>query len=380
MGNEQDNSQTADNATATESVAPLAEELGPMGPPAGDDSDEVESSLILDTFFGDGTAEVSNSGSGQGKGSNESDGQSQGSLAPPKAASAANGEGDSPSPGSSSTQQTATTSNGGEGTAAQTPGQGQQPSSEPGTSPQTELSVEDRLRLANANALAEQNRQLIERLQRLENGQKPQDQGQGQTPTSSQPGADEQPLRLAVPDNLYNGIFSEDEATSKQSLNLLISAVAHNAMQAALAKVGPLVDQKLQGVTQTLEASKQQEGMEEAYFGRYPAHKNELFRPLIQSVVQEKYQQFPHAAWDETMMDAVGATVNAKLKALGVDPSAMASSSASAAGSDQNGQGQQQEKGKDASQPKPKPAPMLDTSNRGGVPSDAGDFIAATFG
>lgn len=383
--NSNQSAANADNATATETVGPLVPELGPNGVPVnpqGDDQgDGVDHNFLLDTFFGEGQSELPNSGEGQGKGSNSSDGQQQaGSLAPQPAAPAANGgEVSPPVPGASPTQQPGQNEqNDGAGKAAQTPGQGQaQPSPEPAPAPQ--LSVEDRLRLASAQALEQQNRELLERLRRFEQGgQQPQPQGQGgqQAPTTQPAGGQEPPLRLAVPDALYNAVFDENPQTSRQALDVLITAVAQNAVNHVLQRVEPLIDQKLSMVTQAVEGQKKVSEMERQYFDRFPTHNNQLYRPVIQAAVDEKFKAFPYAQWDETMMDAVGATVNEKLKALGIDPS---SGQGKQEQTGQNGQGQQQANGTQ----RQKPAPMLDGSTRTGgdkVPNNAGDFIRSTFG
>lgn len=373
----------ADNATAGTGVLALAPELGPNGlpihPPSGEEGESVDANFLMDTFFGEGTAPPpENSAEGQAKGPNSADGGTQeGSLAPPQSAPAANAGEGSPQSGPSSEQQPGQKQVGGEGAAAQTPGQGQaQPSPEPQpAAPQ--LSVEDRLRLASATALEEQNRQLIERLRAVEGGQQ-QPQGQGQQqPSGQQPAGGEEPaLRLVVPDPLYDAVMSEDPATSKQAMSMLITAVAQNAVAHTLQRVVPLIDQRMAAVTQAIEGSKQVGDMEKAYFERFPVHNNELFRSLIQSVVAEKYKAFPHAKWDEVMMDAVGATVNERLAKLNIDPSTVSSNGGA------QPQGQQQQQGGNGSGQRPKPAPMLDGSTRTGnkVPQDQGDFIRSTFG
>lgn len=369
-------SAAADNATATETVGPLAPELGPNGNPVnpqGDDQgDGVDTNFLLDTFFGEGQAEP-NSGEGQTKGSTSSDGQSdKGSLAPPAAAPAANAGEVSPQSGASSGQQTGQQQGSEAGATTQTQPQGTQPSGE--SQPASQLSVEDRIALASVNALKEQNEQLLARLRQLEQGgQQPQPQGQGgQQPQPTQTGqGQEPPLRLSVPDPLFQAMFDENPATSKQAVDLLVTAVAQNAVNHVMQRIGPIVDQRMAEVTQAIEGSKQVSAMEEAYFERFPQHKQQLYRPLIQQVVDEKFKQFPYAVWDENMMDSVGATVTEKLKAIGIDPSAGQQQQQG-----QNGQSQQQANGQQ------KPAPMLDGSTRAGgnkVSHDAGDFIRNTF-
>lgn len=382
----QNTDQSPDNAAAGEAVMPLAAELGPNGlpvhPPQGEEPAAVDHDLIMDTFFGEGSMEPK-SGAGQAKEPNASGDQSdQGTLAPPAAASAANGEeGSSGKPGPSSTpaQQTGEGQAGAEGKAPQTPGQDGTASPEPKPAAQ-ELSVEDRLKLAEHDALREQNRQLMERLSALERGGgQQQQQGQGQKPQTEQPGAGtEPPLRLVVPNDLYDGIFSEDRNTSQAAMSLLITGVAQNAVNAAKELLGPMIDQRMAQVTQAIQAGEQISKMEDDYYKRFPSHKNELFKQLIQSVVDEKYKLFPNAPWDDIMIDAVGSTVNARLTALGIDPATM-QQNGKPLEEGQNGQGLQAN-----GDGRPKPAPMLDATNRGGsgeskVPSDSGDFIASTF-
>jgi hypothetical protein len=188
-------------------------------------------------------------------------------------------------------------------------------------------------------------------------------------------------LRLVVPDQLYDGLMSEDRATAQQSMSLLITAVAQNAAKAALAAVPAIVDQRVSAVTQALEGNKQVEQMEQDYYNAYPAHNNPLFRELIASETAETYKQFPHAPWNADMINAVGAKVNAKLTALGINPVAMVNGQGQGDGSE--GQGQGNGSGNGQPGPRPKPAPMLDASARSGssgVPQDAGDFIRNTFG
>lgn len=379
------NSQSADNSTAGAEVTALAPELGPNGipinPPEGEAPPTVEHDFIMDTLFGDGNAEPpANSGEGQTKGSNSSDGQSQqGNLAPPAAAPAANGEEGSPQSGSSSTQQQSGQQQGsGEGASTQTPAQGSPASAETQPPP---LSVEDRLRLASVDALSQQNQELLARLRAYEQGgQPPQQQGQGQQPQPNQPGGgQEPPLRLVVPDPLFDAMMSDDPATAKQGMSVLITAVAENAVQAAMKRVVPLIDQRMSAVTQALTQGEEVQKMEASYFERFPTHNNELFKPLIQQVVHDKYKTFPHAKWDEVMMDAVGATVNEKLKAIGIDPS---NANGGQQQTGQNGQGQTNGNGNGQPPARQKPAPMLDGGTRsgGGVPDNASDFITSTFG
>jgi hypothetical protein len=317
--------QSPDNATPTEQVIEPLGEFGPNGmpinPPQGEAPANVDNDLIMDTFFGDGGFEP-NSAAGQAQGSNAADGQSTvGSLAPPQPAPAANeGEG-SPQPGPSPTPQPsgeqAPSAGGG---APQTPGQPVPGSPEPPT-PAPGLTAEDRLALASLDGLKRQNAELLEALRTAQGGQ-PQP-GQGTQPQPGQPGAApaEQPLRLTVPDQLFQAIFDENPQTSKQGLDLLVTAVAHNAVTATLAKVQPMIDARLGEVLGSIESSKKVQSMEEAYYERFPAHKNELYRPLIQQITDEKYKAFPHAEWNDVMIDAVGSTVNAKLAALGINTS-----------------------------------------------------------
>jgi hypothetical protein len=227
--------------------------------------------------------------------------------------------------------------------------------------------VEDRLALASVEGLREQNRQLLERLN--QQGQS-QPQGQGTQPQTQQPGAgQEQVQRLVVPDQIAAAIMSDDPNAAKQGMDLLITAVAHNAVNMALAKVAPMIDAKMAEVVQYVQGGTQVNKMEEDFFKRFPHLNNELYRPVIQATVDEKFKAFPGARWDEVMMDAVGSTVNSKLQALGINPVAPNAP----AGQEPNGQ----------TQPKPngraKPAAQLDGSTRSSVPANQGSFIADTF-
>lgn len=367
----------ADNATAGTEFIPPVGEIGPNGlpvnPPQGEAPADVDNEFIMNTFFGDGAAEPPKSDGGQASEPKPSDGQSQPEpLAPPAAAPAATGsEGGSQEPAPSPSPQPAgEQAPPAEGAAPQTPAPGSQPAAEPQPSA---ISVEDRLTLANARALAEQNQQLIERLRALEAGGQPQPGQPAQPGTQpAQPGApaEEAPLRLVVPDTLFAALNSDDPNEFRQGLNVLITAVAQNAVQEAVKKADALVQSRMGEVVQTIQGGKQVEEMETKFFERFPQLNNQLYRPLIQQTTEEKYKLFPHAAWDEVMMDAVGATVQQKLQALGVPVEQPAVQPAPG--------GQAPPTPKSNGGKPPKPAPMLDTSTRG-EPQDAGDFISATF-
>jgi hypothetical protein len=343
--------------------APIQPEFGPSGaplePPAGDDTPQQDSDLIMDTFFGE---DKPNSSSDQTDGSKDDDGQGKGSLARPETAPAANGEGDDSQSGSPSTQQ------GGEqgpvgDKGTQTPGR--QDPTPPVPESSTEPTAEQRLKDAELAALREQNAALLARLSSPETTKPSAEPG-----TAPQPEAGKEEIQpLAVPDNVFAAMFGEDPAVAKGAVNLLLTSVAHIAVKRALEAVPALIDARLGAVTEQTKAQQKVNEMEEAYFSAYPQHKNKLFMPLIQQVTEEKYKLFPHAEWDDNMIASVGATVTERLKALNIDPSVNAAPVP-------DGKDEPKPKPK----PKPKPDPMLDTSTRGGEPSEAGDFIAATFG
>lgn len=368
----------APSAPAAPEYSSLTPELGPNGlpinPPAGEEGAAVDNDLIMNTFFGDGQYDppANKSGSGQAKGSNEPDGVSQGSLASPEAAPAANGEDGSPQPGPSSTPQPTPEQAPAGAPPSPTPAPGAQPAAEGGAP--AEISLEDRLVLANARALQEQNAALLARVQALESGAQPGQQSQPPAvPDQSGGQGQEQPLRLTVPDQLAAAIFSEDDATSRQGLNLLVSAVAQNAVNEAVRQSKLIVQQSLSGLVTAQEQTRQVQSMEETFYGRHQDLKNPLFRQLIQQTVDEKYKALPNAPWDDLLMDTVAATVRVKLKALGIDSKQEAEPPAQPG----NGNGAAPQP-----QPRPQPAPMLDASTRGGsggVPQDSGDFIKNTF-
>lgn len=382
-----DNTATApDNATPADSMSELVSELGPNGnpihPPQGEAPAELDSDFIMDTLFGSGNSSgdgnKSNPASGQTQGSNDAGGAPQDNRsATPAVAPAANGGEGSPQSGPSPTPlQPERQSTGADGTQPQTQAPGQQPaaSAEP---PAPTLSVEDRLALASVNALREENANLLERLRAAEQGGQQSGQTGAQTQQPGHPtGAAVEPLRLSVPDNIMAGIFSEDAQQSKQALDVLISAVATNAVAAAVRQASAIVDQRLQGLVQVSQQVETVKTQEEAFYGRHPQLKNELYRPVIASTTQELYREFnDRLEWNETTMDAVAARVNKKLKDLGIDVGMVP-------GQQQNGSSQPpqaQAPAQSGNGATPKPAPMLDATSRGAVQADAGDFIRNTF-
>ena len=234
------------------------------------------------------------------------------------------------------------------------------------------------MRIANANALAEQNRQLLERLRALESGQAQPPAGQGQPPaqTGTQPGQPPQvePVRLTVPPQWFDALNSDDPATAKQALDGIVSAVATNAVQTALQRVDAVLNQRFQTYEQAAETSRAIQTQEEQFYAAFPALKEDLYRPLIEQETQALYRELPQLAWNQDTINAIGTRVTNKLKALGIPvgmvPGAQPQGDgggAPPAGQRLNGQ--------------QRPAPMLDASTRGGgAPLDDGNFIASTLG
>lgn len=377
MADKNNTQPQADNATATAQVTAPLPEFGPAGPEAGEEPEPQDSEFIMNTLFGDGSEKPpveagKKAGAAQADGSQAPSGQSSAVAPASGSAPAANGEEGSPSePGPSPSQPATQEQTPAGGQTPQTQDRGQQPPSSSEPPAQTGLSLDDRLKLANADALRRQNEELLQRLAALEKGGQPQTAGTGEAPPSQQSGAPQEQVHLTVPPQLAEAIFNdENPAQSKQAMDLLVSAVATAAVNHAISKIGPMVDQKLQqfaGSLQMAETAKTQEG---AYFERFPAHNNPLYRPLIQETVEQIYKEMPHLSWDENTMDAVGARVQAKLQALGIS-----------VGMQPAPQGGNEAPPKPNGGQKPnKPAPMLDTTSRGGVPADAGDFITATLG
>lgn len=354
----------------------------PSGPKDGGTPPEVDSDFIMTTLFGENATPAADrkSAGDKDKGAKPAgDGADKGTAPPTPAPAASGGETAPPAeqppvPSDSPSQQPGTEQiPTGAPAAPQTPAPGTQPAAPAQPAPaQDGLTPEQRLQIANANALAEQNAQLMQRLRDIEAGKAPaQPQGQPQTGQSQQPGAPQrEQVHLAVPDQLYAQVFAEDETVSKQGLNLLVSAVASEAATHVMQKIGPMIAENLQRFEGSLTAKSASERQEEDYYGAFPTHKNPLYRQVIEAEMTAMTQAMPHASWTEDFRNALGARVNTKLQLLGfnvsIDPNAA------------NSQGGQPAQTGNGSQPSV-PAPMLAPSSRPAAAQGPEDFIAATF-
>jgi hypothetical protein len=121
-----------------------------------------------------------------------------------------------------------------------------------------------------------------------------------------------------------------------------------------------------------------QQSQEEDYYKAFPGHRNPLFRTAIESEMQKMAQEMPAAPWNEDFRNALGTRVNRTLQLLGINVGMVPGAKpAEGAGAPPAAGFGAQPQGNGGSPPPP--APMLDSSNRGAAPQDAGNFIAATF-
>ncbi len=350
----------------------------PAGPSDGDSAPSVDSDFIMSTLFGqDAPSEPASKPKGdQGTGAKPEGGTDQG-TAPPTPAPAAKGveaapQELSPVPGVSPSQPVVPEQKS-EGAAPVTPAPGTQPAAAEPAPQETRLTSEERLQLASIRGLQDQNQQLLDALRAAQTPQT-QQPGGAQAPQPSGGPAIEQ-VHLTVPDNLYDAVFAEDPGLSKRGLNVLVSSIATAAVNHVLQRVVPIVDQRISGYDSHNRATTTAQSQEEDYYTAFPAHRNPLFRTAIESEMQKMAQEMPTAPWNEDFRNALGTRVNRTLQLLGINvgmvPGAKPNGEQPAAGFGAQPQG-------NGATP-PAPAPMLDSSNRGAAPADAGNFIAATF-
>lgn len=352
----------------------------PQGPVDKGDVPNQDTGFIMDTLFGESPpvpSDKPNSGEGQAQGSTSPDAQTPGTPpAPPSSAPAANGGDGSPQPGPSPTPAAVTpqAEPAAGGAAPQTPAPGTVPAAAP-TPAAPELDAETRLRLAGLEALRAENARLREEMARA---QQPQQPG-GQTPAApGTPSAQPEQLQLRVPNDLIGAIFNEDANIAAQGMNTLISALATTVMNTTLQRVEAMLNQRFQAVDEQAQQLRAANDQEAAYYEAFPAHENELYRPVIAAAVDELYKELPHLAWDQQTIAAVGQRVNNKLLALGINVGMVPANPVVPAAGGQP----QQPAGTVPANGAQRPAPMLDSSTRGGggTPVEGSDFIRSTFG
>ena len=368
-------------ADEPEYSAPVPElPASPAGPSEGDAPPQVDSDFIMNTLFGQDAPEkppVTQKPTGdQGTGA-KPEGDADKGTAPPTPASAAKGSETAPPveqppvPGVSASQPAPEQKPAGK--APETPAPGQQPAAAEPTPAESRLTAEERLQLASLAGLRDQNQQLLDALrnqqQQPPTGQPPQPSG----------GVPIEQVHLTVPDALYGAVFAEDEQTSKRGLNVLVSSIATAAVNTVLQRVSPIVEAHLQRYDSSTRQSSTAQSQEEEYYTAFPTHRNPLFRTAIEAEMQKMAKEMPNTPWNEDFRNALGTRVNRTLQLLGIDVGMVP-------GAKPNGGGSQapaaagfgaQPAGNGGSPPAP--APMLDSSNRGAAPQDAGNFIAATF-
>lgn len=367
-------------ADAAPNTPPAAEEYtamvpelsaAPGGPPQGEEPPVQDSDFIMATLFGENATPSKKPAGDQGPGAKPAGGAPQESSAPPVVAPAAKGPEATPPvqpvPGAPGSQPVSEPKPAG-GPPAQTPAPGEQPAAAEQPPATSGLTPEDRLLLTNATNLASENRQLLEKLRRFESGEQQPPTGQ---PPSQQPGTAPEQVSLAVPPDLYSAVFSEDEATARNGMNVLVSAVATATMKSVMARVEPLIDSRLKGFDQTLTAQTDAKKQEDDYFKAFPGHSNPLFMPVIQSEIAALQAAVPGAIWNEDFRNALGARVHTKLQLLGF-PVGMVPAKEQAAQPGADGAPEERPAVSSA-------APMLDPSSRAAAPAGDSDFIAATF-
>jgi hypothetical protein len=364
--------------------APIAElPASPAGPQQGEAPPDADSDFIMSTLFGQDApvkAPVQAKPAGdQEPGAKPEGGETKG--APPTSPPAATEpeavpQEQPPVPGASPSQPVKEQPPA--QAAPKTPAPGQQPAAAEPPSAESRLTPEERLQLASIEGLRQQNQQLLDAL-RGQTAPQGQPGGGGAQPPVSQPsgGPPIEQVHLTVPDELYGAVFAEDERQSRHGLNVLVSSIATAAVNHVLQKVQPIVDQRIASYDNVNQSRNTAQAQEQDYYGAYPAHKNPVFRTVIEAEMGKMATEMPNAPWNEDFRNALGTRVNRTLQLLGFDVGMVPGARPNGAGQEAPpaaGFGAQPQGGSP-----PAPAPMLDSSARSAAPASASDFIAATF-
>lgn len=354
----------ADSPEAAQAAADAAKALGGMmqgeSPPFPADSDLPDHSNDIADIFGLGEE--------AGPVPNSSEGSSDGGASPSGATPAAEGgEGQAqpatppvpsqPQPGQ-------------QGEPSQAPAQPSPAPAAPATAPapsqgqQPDPTVQ--ALQAQVNALITQNAQLLERLSAPQGAgtQAPQPGPADQSgqPSEADPYMD---YRLAIPDDVANAIFDEDQNIAKAGMAHLVNSlgriVHERVLKSVTDRVLPRTLQEFQG---NLTLSQQQQQMREEYFREHPQHNDPGTRLIVAQEAETMWRENPTLPWDSNARAALGARVNAR---LGVTAAPQT-------------QGQQQQTTTQPA-PAPRPAAQMGASTRPATnqQDNEGDFITSVL-
>lgn len=136
----------------------------------------------------------------------------------------------------------------------------------------------------------------------------------------------EQPIdyrALAVPDQVYDAIFSEDVTTSKQGLNSLLAGLSqaiHTRLRAemgdTITRYGERAKSEQSAAQQQQTVAQQRQQMQDQFYGKFPALNNPIARQIVSTVAGQLAVELPNATWDDAYMASLGARAQSEIAKL----------------------------------------------------------------
>ena len=142
--------------------------------------------------------------------------------------------------------------------------------------------------------------------------------------------AGEQPYRYALTllKPIQDALLSEDPAQNISAIQTItndLGTIVHNTVLAQVRSEMRGMFDRLAGMATEARTGESREQATEAgrqaYFSKFPAHKNDLILPIISSENAKLAAAYPNAPFDDNYQNALGARVNAALEAIGAKPS-----------------------------------------------------------
>lgn len=184
------------------------------------------------------------------------------------------------------------------------------PSQEPAASEKSELdSLREELRQSQ-NLLAELQGQFIK-------------QGQGQKEPSEKP--QEAPkipdYMFQIPDEIANGVYSDDPSERKAALANLVSGIGQSVHQTLMAefenKLSSVQKELPERMSQTVEAQNLREQIRQDFYGNYKELDRPELYPLVKHFTGQVMAEGKYKSWGPALRDEIGKRTKAYLESFG---------------------------------------------------------------
>lgn len=146
------------------------------------------------------------------------------------------------------------------------------------------------------------------------------EQQPGQPAGGGSGGADDLPrYNLNLPQNVAAAILGDDPQQAVAGINNMLNSLAtivhHNVRLEMQQRFGQLINAAREQDSQAQTATAIEQARED-YYKAFPAHKDPLILPLIQSETMQMAAEFPGLGWSDQYRNALGQRVEARLAQL----------------------------------------------------------------